>query len=64
VSAPVARDYGLSLTGPAATAAPDRFIRALSSGYDARAHGEMKLHFNPFGGFTATAEWVSQFRNK
>ena len=64
VSAPVARDYGLSLTGPAATAAPDRFIRALAAGYDAGAHGEMKLHLNPFGGFTATAEWVSQFRNR
>jgi methylenetetrahydrofolate reductase (NADPH) len=64
VSAPVARCYGLSPAGPAATAAPGRFIRALASGYDARVHGEMKLHFNPFGGFTATAEWVSQFRNR
>jgi len=62
VSAPVARDYGFSLTGPAATAAPDRFIRALASGYDARVHGELKLHFNPFGGFAATAEWISRFR--
>jgi methylenetetrahydrofolate reductase (NADPH) len=62
VGAPVARDYGLSLTGPAATAAPDRFIRALASGYDLRIHGEMKLHFNPFGGFAATAEWISRFR--
>jgi hypothetical protein len=25
---------------------------------------QMKLHFNPFGGFTATAEWASQFRNR
>jgi methylenetetrahydrofolate reductase (NADH) len=24
--------------------------------------GEVKLHFNPFGGFTATAEWISRFR--
>jgi methylenetetrahydrofolate reductase (NADPH) len=53
--------YGLSLAGPAATAAPDHFIRALASGYDPRAHGEMKLHFNSFGGFTATTEWISQF---
>ena len=60
VSAPAARDYGLSPAGPAATAAPDRFIRALASGYDPRVHGEMKLHFNPFGGFTATAEWISR----
>lgn len=63
VSTPAARGYGLSLTGPAATATPDRFIRALASGYDPQVHGEMKLHVNPFGGFTATAEWASQFRN-
>lgn len=62
LSTPVALSYGLSLTGPAATAAPDRFIRALASGYHPRVHGEMKLHFNPFGGFTATAEWASRFR--
>jgi methylenetetrahydrofolate reductase (NADPH) len=62
VSAPVARDYGFSLADLAAVARPGRFIRALASGYDARIHGEVKLHFNPFGGFTATAEWISQFR--
>ncbi len=61
VSAPVARAYGFSLTEPAATAAPDRFIRALASGYDARVHGEVKLHFNAFGGFAATAEWIGRF---
>jgi methylenetetrahydrofolate reductase (NADPH) len=60
VSAPVARDYGFSLTDTAAAAAPDRFIRALASGYDARVHGEVKLHFNAFGGFAATAEWISR----
>lgn len=62
VSAPAARDYGFSLAGPAGTAAPGRFIRALASGYDPQVHGEVKLHFNPFGGFTATAEWISRFR--
>lgn len=53
-------DYGLSLNDLAAMTAPGRFIRTLASGYDARVHGEMKLHFNPFGGFTATAEWISR----
>ena len=62
VSAHVARDYGLPLTDLAATAAPGRFIRSLASGYDALVHGEMKMHFNSFGGFAATAEWISQFR--
>jgi methylenetetrahydrofolate reductase (NADPH) len=63
VTAPVAGDYGFSLTEPAATAGPDRFIQALASGYDPRLHGEVRLHFNAFGGFTATAEWISRFRS-
>ena len=46
VSAPVAREYGFSLTDLTGTAAPDRFIRALASGYDQRLHGAVKLHFN------------------
>ena len=64
VSAPVARDYGFSLADLAGTATPGRFIRALASGYDTRLHGEVKLHFNAFGGFAATAEWISQFRGR
>lgn len=63
VSTPVARDYGLPLTDPAATATPEKFIRVLASGYNPQVHGEMKLHLNPFGGFTVTAEWASQFRD-
>jgi methylenetetrahydrofolate reductase (NADPH) len=62
VTAPVARKYGFSLADPAGTAGPGRFIRALAAGYDARLHGEVKLHFNSFGGIAATAEWVSGFR--
>ena len=58
----IARKYGLSLTNLIGTAGPDRFIRALADGYDARRHGEVKLHFYPFGGLTATSEWVSAFR--
>jgi methylenetetrahydrofolate reductase (NADPH) len=58
----VAREYGFSLTDPSGTAGPDRFIRALASGYDARRHGEAKLHFYPFGGIAATAAWISEFR--
>jgi methylenetetrahydrofolate reductase (NADPH) len=61
VTAVAAREYGLSVTDPAAMAAPDRFIRALASGYDARLHGAVRLHFFSFGGFAATARWVSQF---
>lgn len=62
VSAPVAREYGFPLTDPAGLAGPGRFVRALASGYDARLHGDVKLHFNPFGGFAATVAWITQFR--
>ena len=61
VSAPVAEEYGFSLAEPTHTAGPDRFVRTLASGYDPRLHGEVKLHFNAFGGFSATAEWISKF---
>lgn len=61
VSAAVAREYGFSLTDPAGTVGPGRFIRALESGYDPRQHGEVKLHLFTFGGLAATAEWIRDF---
>jgi methylenetetrahydrofolate reductase (NADPH) len=62
VSAPVAREYGFSLADPTGDAAPDRFIRALAAGYDAALHGEVRLHFNTFGGITRTANWINRQR--
>lgn len=62
VSAPVAREYGFSLAEPTARTAPDRFIRTLAAGYATELHGQVKLHFNSFGGITATANWINQFR--
>jgi len=64
VSPDVARQYGFSPSDSAAMAGPDQFIRTLASGYDARLHGEVKLHFYPFGGVTAFAGWLSQFRGQ
>jgi methylenetetrahydrofolate reductase (NADPH) len=64
VSETAARDYGISLADPVGTAWPDRFIRALASGYDAQLHGEVRLHFSTFAGFAATAEGISEFRGK
>lgn len=61
VSGPVAREYGFSLTDRLGTAGPERFIRALASGYDARLHGQLKLHFFTFSGLLATVEWISGF---
>jgi methylenetetrahydrofolate reductase (NADPH) len=60
VGAAVAREYGLA--DPVGTPGPDRFIRAVASGYDARRHGEVKLHFYPFGGIGVFADWLTRFR--
>jgi methylenetetrahydrofolate reductase (NADPH) len=64
VSPRVACEYGFSLTDLTRTAGPDRFIGALASGYDTRLHGDVKLHFNTFSGFTATVEWIRGFRGR
>ena len=64
VSAPVAREYGFSLGDLTGDAAPDRFIQALAAGYDAAPHGEVRLHFNTFGGITRTATWINRTRDR
>jgi methylenetetrahydrofolate reductase (NADPH) len=64
VSAPVAAEYGFSLAELTGACRPDRFIRTLVSGYNPRLHGEVRLHFNAFGGFSATAEWINRFRSR
>jgi methylenetetrahydrofolate reductase (NADH) len=60
VSAHVAGEYGFSLADPTGEAGPGRFIQALAAGYDGGVHGEVKLHFNAFGGILATAKWINQ----
>jgi methylenetetrahydrofolate reductase (NADPH) len=62
VNADVAREYGFSLADSAGTAGPELFIQALAGGYDQRLHGDVKLHFYPFGGIAALAQWLIQFR--
>jgi methylenetetrahydrofolate reductase (NADPH) len=62
VTVPAAREYGFSLVDHTGRATPDRFISALVAGHDARRHGAVKLHFTPFSGVAATAEWISQSR--
>jgi methylenetetrahydrofolate reductase (NADPH) len=60
----IARKYGFSITNLMGTAGPDRFIRMLATAYDARRHGEVKLHFYTFGGLKATSEWIAEFRER
>ncbi|MFE0514791.1 methylenetetrahydrofolate reductase [Streptomyces sp. NPDC058964] len=61
-SASIARKYGFSLTNLVGTAGPDRFLRTLAREYDARRHGDLKVHFYTFGGLRATSEWITRFR--
>ena len=57
-SASIVRKYGLSLANLVGTAGPDRFLARLGEGLDPARHGEVGVHFYPFGGIGATADWI------
>ena len=61
-STKVMKKYGMSLTKLLGTAGPDRLIEDYAAGLDPAKHGEVLMHFYPFGGLRATAEWVRDFR--
>ena len=48
--------------GALTTTGPDALIKDLARGLDPARHGEVLLHFYPFGGLRRTAEWVRDFR--
>jgi methylenetetrahydrofolate reductase (NADPH) len=56
------KKYGMSITKLLSTAGPDKLIEDYASGLDAARHGEVLMHFYPFGGLRATAEWIRDFR--
>jgi len=60
-SAKVMAKYGVSITKLLTTAGPDRIIEEFASGLNPRIHGDVALHFYPFGGVKNTAEWVAHF---
>jgi methylenetetrahydrofolate reductase (NADPH) len=61
-SAKVMTKYGVSITKLLTTAGPDELIRQLALGLDPVKHGEVLLHFYPFGGLRATAQWIRDFQ--
>jgi methylenetetrahydrofolate reductase (NADPH) len=61
-STKVMKKYGMSLAKLLSTAGPDRLIEEFAAGLDPARHGEVLLHFYPFGGLRATAEWIRDFR--
>ena len=60
-SASVMAKYGVSITKLLTTARPDALVSELAAGIDPARHGEVFLHFYPFGGLARTAQWVRDF---
>jgi methylenetetrahydrofolate reductase (NADPH) len=61
-SAKVMSKYGVSITRLLSTAGPDPIIKDMARGIDPAVHGEVMLHFYPFGGLEKTASWIRDFR--
>ncbi|MGX9716110.1 methylenetetrahydrofolate reductase [Janthinobacterium lividum] len=53
--------YGVSIGKLFGTAGPDLFVERLANGLTA-AHGEVSLHFFPFGGIAQSVKWIEQYR--
>jgi methylenetetrahydrofolate reductase (NADPH) len=62
VSARMMARYGLSGGKLLETAGPERFLVDLSAKLDPLMHGAVRLHFYPFGGLLATAQWIESHR--
>ena len=54
--------YGLSLTQLLGGAGPGPLIEELGERLSADVHGDVRLHFYPFGGLEKTAEWIQARR--
>jgi methylenetetrahydrofolate reductase (NADPH) len=61
-SAKVVLKYGMSVTKLLSNAGPEKLIEDLAVGLDPAKHGDVLLHFYPFGGMKASAQWVRDFR--
>ena len=62
-STSVMKKYGLRLGKLLTTTTPDRLVTALAKGLDQAIHGEVLLHFYPFGGIQATTAWIAEFQS-
>jgi methylenetetrahydrofolate reductase (NADPH) len=60
-SASVMAKYGVSITRLLNTAGPDALISELAASIDPARHGEVFLHFYPFGGLAKTVRWARDF---
>lgn len=62
-SAKVVKKYGLSITSLIGSAGPDPVIADVIGGIGPE-HGQVHLHFYPFGGLVKTNEWIVNFKSK
>jgi len=62
-SASVIAKYGLSLTNLLGSSGPEKFIARLLTELGPE-HGEVHLHFYPFGGTAKTLDWISEHLSK
>lgn len=60
-SAKVMSKYGTSILNLLNTAGPDRIIEEFATSLDRTRHGDVTIHFYPFGGVKKTAEWIKNF---
>jgi methylenetetrahydrofolate reductase (NADPH) len=63
-STTVMKKYGMSLTKLFSATGPDQLIEEYAARLDPAIHGEVRIHFYPFGGMRATAEWIRDFRER
>ncbi|PPU91210.1 5,10-methylenetetrahydrofolate reductase [Xanthomonas populi] len=55
--------YGISIGKLFGSAGPDRFVDRLATGLT-EAHGDVSMHFFPFGGIAQSVAWVEQYRSR
>ncbi len=60
-STSVLKKYGISLGNLLGTAGPDKLVSAVAKNLGPE-HGRVRLHFYPFGGLDATAQWIRAYR--
>lgn len=59
-SAAVMKKYGVSITNLLGSAGPDTLVDGFADGLGAE-HGDVRLHFYPFGGLVKTVEWINAY---
>jgi methylenetetrahydrofolate reductase (NADPH) len=62
-TASVMKKYGVSIANLLGSAGPDRLVDSFAARLG-EAHGMVRLHFYPFGGLSATVDWINAYARK